>query len=195
MTESKKIYINKSHSKSELVEIISHFRINVGNPTNYNKKELQEVLIDKLLKMNNNDINYCNKYFCDNVEDLIKYLINYNVRKILSVREKETIMKITKRLNNYCKNDYKIEYTLYQNIYEIITEAQKISKFGESPSVRKTLELINKDPKINIDIKPMLTPFDAITLAEQELKNNINKEQKLIIRHAPPGEKFIVRFD
>tara|TARA_R110000803_G_scaffold43313_5_gene92501 strand:+ start:890 stop:1477 length:588 start_codon:yes stop_codon:yes gene_type:complete len=195
MSESKKIYINKSHSKSELVEIITHFRINVGDPTNYNKKELQEVLINKLILMKDEDINYCNKYFCDSVEDIIKYLINYNVRKILSVREKETIMKITKRLNNYCKNDFQLEFTLYQNIYEIITDAQKISKFGESPTVRKTLELINNDPKINIIIKPMLTPQDAIALAEQELKNNMEKENKITFRRAPPGKPFIVSFD
>ena len=188
----KKIYIHKSFSKRELVEIISHFRINIGEPTQYNKKELQEVLISKLLKMKDTDINYCNKYFCNSVEDMIKYLISFNVRKTLSVKEKESIMKISKRLNTYCKNDYNIEFTLYQNIYEIILDAQKIAKFGESPTIRKTIDLINCDPKINIIITPFLTTADAIALAEEEEKLKNENFNKLSIRRATPGNPIII---
>ena len=191
-----KIYIHKTHSKRELIELVSHFHINVGeDPTKYNKKELQQVITDKLYTLKDENINYDNKYFCNSVEDLINYLSNYNVRKILSVKEKENLMKISKRLSNYCKNDYRLEYTMYQNIYELITDAQKICKFGESPTIRKTIESLNKDPKINITLKPCLTPADAIALAEEEQKLKEEKNFKFKVRKSTKENPIIVTFD
>jgi len=196
MTSYGKIYIHKTHSKRELVELVSHFHINVGDdPTKYNKKELQQVIVDKIETLSDDNINYDNKYFCNSVEDLINYLSNYNVRKILSVKEKETLMKISKRLQNYCRNDYRLEYTMYQNIYELINDAQKICKFGESPTIRKTIEALNKDPKINIELRPCLTPADSIALAEQEEKIKNEKNFKFKVRHATPDNPIILHFD
>tara|TARA_R110000765_G_scaffold109513_1_gene200643 strand:- start:2782 stop:3369 length:588 start_codon:yes stop_codon:yes gene_type:complete len=195
MDGAKKIYIHKSHSKREMVELIAHYRINVGEPTQYNKKELQEIFIDKLLDMSDEDIKYDNKYFCNSIEDVVKYLITYNVRKILSVKEKESIMKISKRLNNYAKNDYDMDYTMYQNLYEIITDAQRIAKFGESPTIRKTIQLINLDPKININIRPYLTTADAIALEEEEKRLKKECNSGLIIRQSTKENPIIIRFD
>ena len=194
MDGAKKIYIHKSHSKREMVELIAHYRINVGEPTQYNKKELQEIFIDKLLDMSDEDIKYDNKYFCNSIEDVVKYLITYNVRKILSVKEKESIMKISKRLNNYAKNDYDMDYTMYQNLYEII-DAQRIAKFGESPTIRKTIQLINLDPKININIRPYLTTADAIALEEEEKRLKKECNSGLIIRQSTKENPIIIRFD
>lgn len=190
------IYIHKTHSKRELIEMMAHFRIFIGeDPTQYNKKELQQVIIDTIPKIKDDDIKYDNKYLCNSVEDFINYLVSYNTKKVLSVKEKENLMKISKRLNNYCKNDYNLDFTMYGNIYEIINDAQKISKYGDSPTIRKTLKLLNLDPKINIVLKPCLSPSDAMDLLEQEKELQERKKKKITIRCATPNEPIIVRFD
>ena len=191
-----KIYIHKTHSKRELIDMMAHFKINIGNnPTDYNKKELQQVILDVLPKLKDECIIYDTKHRCSCVTDLLNYLVSYNTKKILSVREKESLIKISKRLNNYCKNDYKMEYTLYSNIYEIINDAQKICKYGESPTIRKTLDSLNADPKINIVLKPCLSPTDAMDLLEQEKEIQEKKMKKISIKIAPKGKPFIIRFD
>lgn len=190
------IYIHKTHSKRELIEIMAHYRIFIGeDPTQYNKKELQQVIIDTIPKIKDDDINYDNKYLCNSVEDFINYLVSYNTKKVLSVKEKENLMKISKRLNNYCKNDYNLDFTMYGNIYEIINDAQKISKYGHSPTIRKTLKLLNLDPKINIELKPCLSPTDAFDLLEQEKDLQEKKKKKITIRRATKESPIIVRFD
>ena len=191
-----KIYIHKTHSKRELIDMMAHFKINIGeNPTDYNKKELQIVILDVLPTLKDESITYDTKYLCNSVTDIINYLVAYNTKKILSVREKESLIKISKRLNNYCKNGYSIEYTMYSNIYEIINDAQKISKYGESPTIRKTLSNLNHDPKINITLKPCLSPTDAMDLLEQEKEIQQKKMKKISIRTATKDEPIIVRFD
>ena len=170
-------------------------KIDIPEPNTYNKSELQKVLLYALSKDNiNMDISYDDKYFCNNKEELHNYLISFNIKKMLSVKEKEEIMKITKRLSLYAKNEYAMEFTMYQNIYEIIHDAQKISKFGCSPSVRKCLFLVNKDPKININIKPILTMAEAI---KEEKKKIIIQDETMYFscKRATPGNKIIVTFE
>ena len=170
--------IHKTHSKREMVDLIKHFKIDIPDPNTYNKSEIQTALLHALSDENiNMDIKYDEKYFCNNRVEVINYLLNFNIKKTLSVKEKEEIMRITKRLTKYCKDDYNMEFTMYQNIYEIIHDAQKISKFGCSPSVKKCLYMINKDPKINIEIKPILTMEEALA---QEKKKNVNQDKEYL---------------
>ena len=69
-----KIYIHKTHSKRELIDMMAHFKINIGNnPTDYNKKELQQVILDVLPKLKDECIIYDTKHRCSCVTDLLNY--------------------------------------------------------------------------------------------------------------------------
>ena len=80
---------------------------------------------------------------------------------------------------------------MYSNIYEIINDAQKISKYGESPTIRKTLSNLNHDPKINITLKPCLSPTDAMDLLEQEKEIQQKKMKKISIRTATKSRRLL----
>jgi len=74
--------------------------------------------------------------------------------KYKHIEEAEMIKKII----NYCyKCDYMISFSNYDNIQQVIDDANKIRYFGNEPSVRRAIKLLNKDNKVKDNIEVIMS--------------------------------------
>ena len=184
--------IHKSFSKADLIEIINTLDLKVVFSHQDNKRnihsKLNECLKDKI------DIKP-NLYNIENKDGLIQYLQKQNTKKTLTIREKNDVMSICKKIIQYCKNDYFLECTKYKSFVDLKDDMDYIKQFGDIPSVRRCCRLMNSDPSFT-DYKfiPLISPDIQKLLDEKRIIKTI-KINKLVIKRAPPGKPFLVRFD
>jgi hypothetical protein len=124
--------IHQSHSKKDLVEYIFKNEINITDPDRLNKKQL----INQLEQL-----------------DDIEYLTYPNQLKNLSVKEKNIIMKKSKQIISLYKNGFIFDQSFYNNKDEVIKEAKEISEYGDIPSVRRAVKMVNNQFRTNIKCK------------------------------------------
>ena len=91
--------------------------------------------------------------------------------KTKHVNETEMIKKII----YYCKKcNYVLSYSNYDKLEDIISDAHKIKYFGNEPSVRRAIRLLNKDNKIKEPVPIIMSAKCKERLDRLELvkKNN-----------------------
>ena len=95
--------IDKSHSKKELIAIIQTFEISVEDMFDLTKTQLQNNLIRELSNMKSIKPDY-DEYCIETIEQLKEYLKNQNQLKVLSIKDKDRIMNLSKFIIHYSKN-------------------------------------------------------------------------------------------
>ena len=180
--------IHNSHSRKELFDIISVFELPIPNRNEYNKAQIQMKIIECLEYFDkiNPDMDY---FFIETKEDLIKYLEFPNPHKTLTIKEKDDVMGRSKKIINYARNNYYLMPSSYLSFDEVYTDAVHISKHGGIPSVRKAIELLNKDPKLAYKIEVKVP---------KRVENQIKKKKKLKQSNVPlyiKRGKFVINFD
>jgi len=180
--------IHNSHSRKELFDIISVFELPIPNRNEYNKSQIQCKIIDCLNYFDNinPDMDY---FFCETKEDLIKYLENPNPMKTLTIKEKDEVMSRSKKIINYCRNNYFLMPSSYISFDEVYNDAVYIAKHGGIPSVRKAIEHLNKDPKLAYPIELKIPKR-----VENQLKKKSKIKQSAIPLYIKRGT-FVVSFD
>ena len=174
--------IHKTHSKSELVKIVELFYINISNPRQYIKINLSALIANHLDSIDSLSIDYDNPYYFTNIIDLKYYLINKNPKKILTIKQRNHVITICKKLKHYCKNNYNVNVSDYENIHQITSDVTYISKYGDIPSVRKTIRSINEDPIRIIKIKPIISEIVKKELDKKELYKRIGMHWGLEVK-------------
>ncbi|NVM38649.1 MAG: hypothetical protein HWN81_23885 [Candidatus Lokiarchaeota archaeon] len=157
-----------------------------------NKKDIQTKLIECLKKPIDIKKNF---YNIETKDGLIQFLINKNSKKVLSIKEKNSVMMLCKHIIQYCKNNYDLEYTKYETINELQDDMDFIKQFGDIPSVRRCCRLMNEDPNItHYTFKPLISPQVQKELDE---KKNIKKTNvlKFKLRFTTKDNPFIINFD
>lgn len=181
---------HKSHSRKDLLDIIKLFKLPIEDAEDYNKKLLSEKLFSCLY----NDINTIepdNDYYgIQDLHELKEYLIKPNQKKILSVKDKNEIMKISKLIIQYCKAGYCVDLSYFNSIDDIYYEARRLSQFGDIPSVRRMCLLLNKNPHSNEMIFPVVSKKVQKDLEIKELTS-----KKVFSMLTVKKEKVIVSFD
>jgi hypothetical protein len=124
--------IHPSHSKKDLVDYIEKNNINIIDPDKLNKKQL----INQLDKLEN-----------------IEYLIQPNQLKNLSVKDKNNIMKLSKQIISLYKNGFLFNQSFFKDKEEVIKVAEKISIYGDIPSVRRAVKMVNDQFRTKIKCK------------------------------------------
>lgn len=185
--------IHKSHSKTDLIDLINTLELKIVFSHQDNKKDIQKKFIEYL----KNPIPKIkqNFYHIENKDGLISYLQNQNPKKTLSIKEKNNVMMISKHIIQYCKNNYDLEYTKYKNTQELQDDMDFIKQFGDVPSVRRCCRLMNEDPKFSgYKFVPLISPQVKKVLDE---KKTIKKSYltSLKIRYSTPENPVIVHFD
>ena len=100
--------IHKTHSRMDLIDIINTLDIPIIFSHVDNKKSIHEkfkVLFDSAITFDLEP----NVYKIKDKRDLQLYLINQNIKKSLSVKEKSAVMNICKHIINYCVGGYLVE--------------------------------------------------------------------------------------
>ena len=184
--------IHKSHSKTDLIDLINHLNLKVVFSHQDNKKDIQLKLIECL---KDTIIIKKNFYNIETKDGLIQYLINKNSKKVLSIKEKNSVMMLCKHIIQYCKNNYDLEYTKYESINELQDDMDFIKQFGDIPSVRRCCRLMNQDPKFsNYTFKPLISPQIQKELDEKKSIKK-NKTLNFKLRFATKENPIIVTFD
>lgn len=184
--------IDKSHSKTDLIELINDLNLPIVHSHQDNKSDIQQKF--KTCIASKFDI-IDNFYNIKNKDDLISYLENKNPKKILTIKEKQNVMMICKKIIQYCKSDFDLTNTDYNNQQELIDDMDYIKQFGDIPSARRCCRLINEDPKMaGLNFKPLISPQVQKDL-DQKKKTKKVVNYKLTIRRATEEEPIILYFD
>jgi len=185
---SKQFEIHMTHSRKELLDIIRVFNLPISNKNDKNKKELQDAVVEVVRFLDNVQPEQ-EYFFINSKEELVDYLVKQNPAKTLTIKEKQDVMMIAKKLISYSRNNYFLMPSGYMDTVEVYRDATYIAKFPEIPSVRKAIDLTNKDPKMREKIQ-MVIPR---RVKKQLEKRKAVKQQNipLYIKH---GE-FILDFD
>jgi hypothetical protein len=149
--------IDKSHSKTDLINIINSVKVPIVFSHQSNKKEIQDKLTE-LFKENKNLIFGENVYNIGTLNELRIYISNPNPKKTISVKEKQTIMSICKEIVKYCKNKYLIEKSNYKTITDLEDDMRWITLFGDLPSVRRVCKLMNYNIQRSQQWVPVISP-------------------------------------
>jgi len=184
--------IDKSHSKTDLIELINDLNLPIVHSHQDNKSDIQEKF--KTCIASKFDI-IDNFYNIKNKDDLISYLENKNPKKILTIKEKQNVMMICKKIIQYCKSDFDLTITDYNNQQELIDDMDYIKQFGDIPSARRCCRLINEDPKMaGLNFKPLISPQVQKDL-DQKKKTKKVVNYKLTIRRSTPENPIVLTFD
>ena len=180
--------IHNSHSRKELFDVISVFELPIPNRNEFNKAQIQCKIIETLDYFDkiNPDLDY---FFIETKEDLIKYLEYPNPHKTLTIKEKDDVMSRCKKIINYSRNNYFLMPSSYLSFDDVYTDGVHISKHGGIPSVRKAIELLNKDPKLAFPIEVKVP---------KRVENQIKKKKKIKQSNIPLYVKhgrFVIDFD
>jgi hypothetical protein len=147
--------IHPSHSRKDLIEIIE--MLDLWIDITLKKHELSEQLCIQL-----GDIeklpDYTDFFDFKDKNDLKVYLSNPTPKNIVPSLEKHIVYDKIRNIIYYCKGaNYLVHSSNYNHIKDIIKDAEYISTYGDEPSVRRALRLLEKDNKIKDIIKPKLS--------------------------------------
>ena len=181
--------IDKTFSKGDLLEIISRFNIHVPGCNTLDKLRLSIMLWSEINNLQSipedNEI-----YMIKNVRELKSYLTKPNPDKLLTIKQKQKIMRFCKEVIVYCNNGYNLDSSIFNNLEEIYIQMKDISIYGDIPSVRRAIRLINQDPKIKERIEPVISNKMKRVL-ESKNKKKVKKYYGLIIKQGG----FTITFD
>jgi len=181
--------IHTSHSRKELIQVIQQFKIDIPNCNDLPKKEIQILLSNKLLEID--EIKEEDEYFfVKDKNELIEYLSKPNQSKILTIKEKDDVMTTAKKIISYCKNSYFLTPYNYETFEDLLKEAEYIAKFGDIPSCRRAINMLNQDPKLDHKIDIVLS---------KRVKKELEKKEQLKLNSIPRAVikkgHFVITFD
>jgi hypothetical protein len=172
--------INKTFSKGDLLDIISNFGIDIPNANNVDKLKLSILLSNELDNISSiepdNEI-----YMINNISELKQYLEKSNPEKVLTVKQKQSVMKFCREVIIYCNNGYNLDSSSFNSREEIYIPMNDIAIHGNIPSVRRAIELLNKDTNMKDKIKPIISK-KMIKQIEKKKKTKVKNYYGLIIK-------------
>ena len=180
--------IHKSHSKNDLCKIIESLNINVSNPRQYKKIDLSALLSYELNIKDHIDFKDDSMFL--NLIDLKYFLTSCNPSKLLTVKEKNNVINICKKIKHFCRNRYDISHTDYKSLNHLYQDADYIKEYGCIPSVRKALRELNKYPE---------KPYEWVANIPPHIKLELDRKDKLkkdgCFRFIKTYGSYILTFD
>mgnify|MGYP003120416222 FL=1 len=167
--------IHDSYNKKDLIHIIEVYSLGIDIVYKYyDKKEIKQMIED-----------YINNY---EIEELY-HLEEENKIKRLKVKEKDEILSSAKKIISFCKNGYNIKRSLYQNYFDLLKDAKIIAEYGDIPSVRRAIKLLNlkQEPKINMIISD--------NIKSQLKQKELLKEMSIPVLQIKNDKNILITFD
>jgi uncharacterized protein YlbG (UPF0298 family) len=160
--------IHCSHSRKDLLELCDVFDIRINDKFNCSKKLLADRMYESIScssECEPDDKNYhitCKK-------DLLIYLECPHQTKSLSISDKQEVIKYCRQIIFYCDNNFELS-PHFDDILHLRTTAMYISNFGDISTVRRALDKLKYDKKINPSIEPCISA---------KVKKDIQKQKRL----------------
>lgn len=145
--------MDKTWSKSNIIELIDIYLLPIEDPRDYNKSQLSGMIFETLKEY---EIEWSNQFpDIHNTEDLIELLQKPKDNFELNYKEKQEMIQKAKRLLHYCRNGYVLSGTNYLSVDDIYHEGLIVSEHCDIPTCRRAISELNQDLKIRqkIDVK------------------------------------------
>ena len=99
------------------------------------------------------------EYFdIEDLDDLREYLKNSSPKQVLTIKEKDLIIDKAKKIIFFCQiAGYCIGSTTYATMDDVLEDADVIRKYGDLPTIRRAIKLLNKCSFINGKIELVMT--------------------------------------
>jgi hypothetical protein len=171
--------IHKSHSKTDLIDIINFCGIPVVFNHSDNKKSLQSKIIKVITSQPTFKLKDKNHYRLDTMTDVKYYLSKMNPKKTLTIKEKAEVMRIAKGLIYYATHGFDMKITNYKDTQSILDDMLYIKGFGDIPSVRRACRLMKSDSKFyGQSFEPLVSPqvqreLDEKKIMKQQIFTNV----------------------
>jgi len=168
--------IDKSHSKKDLKEIIEIFYLDIDDYADMNKNELIHHISESLEEIDNVVPDFDVLLIKDKVE-LLAYLESPNQDKILTIKEKNEIMKLSKRIISFVKNGCNISISSFSSCDHLNESCERVALHGNIPTCRRAIKIINdsyeyhKKFKLHIS-KRVQRELDNKRKIKEECNNN-----------------------
>ena len=159
--------IHSTFTKKDLTKIIEKHNLNI-NP-NLNRNNICKELLKYVKEYN------------------LEYLFEENQFKKLSIKEKDNVILIAKKIKSFVKCGLDINKNLYSDLDNAISDAIYIGQYADISSVRKAVTCLNK--ALNIEI-PMIISDNVKKILEE--KEQIKKDS--VPRLQVEQGKFWVEF-
>jgi hypothetical protein len=161
---------HKSFSKNDMIELIEIFRMDIDY-FDLSKTKLSSKLVRYIQE--HEEFTPKKEYFINNKDELIDYLSKPNQLKVSTYQKKE-IMYISKNIILYCRQN-SLYNTTFNDENELIESAQYIKFYGDIPTVRRALKMLNEKNKLDIPI--IISPKVKFELNN---RNKLKKEKNII---------------
>ena len=184
--------IDKSHSKKDLKEIIEIFyfqyRPLFEEYEDMNKNQLVKAIITQLNNLETIVPDFDILLIKDKYE-LIKYLETPNQDKVLSIKEKNDIMKISKRIISFVKNGCSITSSSFKDAEDLDKACNTIREHGNIPTCRRAISLMNKTYSFHNKYK-----LNISKRVQRELTNKKDIKQECLNKFKASRGEFVVTF-
>ena len=172
--------IHKSHSRKELIDIIEIYEFYDDCLSHYREQGVWGNIM-------NIYINFARiEELFEDVDDIRLYLLRKSPNKQITDK---TLLDINKRVKNiiyYCKNcGYEVSVSNYESLEDIIIDADFVRIYGNLPSVRRAINLLNLDNKIKDDFEVIMS---------QKTKKSLEEKQRVKASMKPSYKKNIGHF-
>ena len=149
--------IHSSHSKKDLIEVIERFQLySIINYNELRKNHLSKALWT-LLETNPSIPEDTEVFYVSTIDELKDYLTKTSCKQITSNSVKYDVADRVKNLTYYVKGGFVFRGTNYENIDGVMMDAEFVRHFGDLPSVRRVLGLLNGDIKTPVKLQPVMT--------------------------------------
>ena len=109
------------------------------------------------------------------------FLRNKSPSRVIPSKNKLEVFDKIRELIYYCKGCNYIVFTSnFKSLKDIIKCAEEIKIYGDEPSVRRVLRLLNKDVKIKDNIEPEISKY---------VLNRLQRKQEIIKKTKPSFKK------
>jgi len=159
--------IHTSFTKKDLCKIIEKFNLNIN--VNLNRNNICKELLNHVEEYN------------------LEYLYEENKFKKLSIKEKDNVILIAKKIKSFVKSGLDLNKNLYNSNDDAISDAIYIGQYGDISSVRKAITLLNTALNIQIPI-----------IISENLKKSLDEKVEIKKKSVPTLQikygKFYVDF-
>lgn len=166
------IVIHKTHTRNDLISMAEHLPL----PITYSKNDMKDSLKKKIYEVvcDNKSLVFKSIKYPEitNITELICYLKLENPRRRMTSKEKDNIIALSKKIIHFCDLDYRIDYSEYNDIQEVIDDVNYIRQYGDLLSVRKACMRYNQQSGI-VKLEPILSVEKQDSLRKKRLKKNI----------------------
>ena len=168
--------IHPSHSKKDLVEIVERFQLYQIDNYKDMKKDKLSLKIWDVLKTLEYIPPETEWFFISDVFDLREYLRIQTTKQITTNSVKYDVTDRVKNLIFYAKGGYVFTGTNYNTIDDVLIDAEFIKHYGDLPSVRRAIHLLNGDVKMPIQLSPIMT---------RRVEQRVAKDKEIKIQNTP----------